>query len=64
MPRGVPAPEAALPGLPGGTGVDEDEVEEDGAEEDWRRFTALRGSMAGGWAVCVLRTESGTDEPF
>lgn len=58
-PRGVTAPEAGVLGLPGGI-----EVEEEEAEEDGRRLTAVRGSMVGGWAVCVLRTESGTDEPF
>lgn len=33
-------------------------------EEDGRRLTAARGSMVGGWEGCVLRAESGTDEPF
>lgn len=58
-PRGVTAPEAGVLDFPGGTEVEEEEVEEDG-----RRLTAVRGFMVGGWTVCVLRTESGTDEPF
>lgn len=64
-PRGITAPEAGVLGLPGGIEeVEEEEAEEDVAEEDGRRLTAVRGSMAGGCTVCVLRTESGTEEPF